>query len=89
MDEDVQIAAEEMRAHEPAGPDDVVGQSAEVRIPAGALLRFIDRNTNRAPRDLADIDAPASEQCDAADKMMQATDTDLRAMIMSETLGSV
>ena len=51
-----------------------------------ALLQFIEHNTRRTTEDLASPGVPAAARAALADTMMQATDADLRAMLISETL---
>lgn len=51
-----------------------------------ALLRFIAENTRSDPWRATMTPLPTPEQAAAADTMMQATDTDLRAMLIAEML---
>jgi len=45
------------------------------------LLQFIERHTHIDPAGRAEMPLPTREQAAAADKMMQATDTELRSML--------
>ena len=53
-----------------------------------ALLWFIERNTRGIEAAGSAMRLPTSEQAMAADKMMQATDTDLRSMLITEMLSA-
>jgi hypothetical protein len=51
-----------------------------------ALLKFIEWNTQEGPKPAATIALPTREETSATDKMIQATDTDLRTTLITELL---
>ncbi len=52
-----------------------------------ALLKFIERNTRSHEGAGAEMSLPTRERAAATDKMMQATDTDLRTTLITELPG--